>query len=314
MAKQSRTTAMALPDEFHATALAFPDKVRAAIAKNVPLEDSIKALRGGDGLLQLAKDLRATKDDVNAIQRGRFYLIDHIGELLPAGKVGAGRGNKNSKGDLPFSKPTLSAYRKVTAHKDKIDDYFAAKRDSDEPTSVTDFLNFVGSGGVMATRHGNDIIEWYTPQKYIDMAREVMGGIDLDPATSKYAQKIVRAKVYFTADDNGLTREWLGRVFLNPPFKQPLGKQFTAKLCAEVEAGNVKQAVLLTNDQTDTDWWHQVAGIAAAVCFLNGRIGFYNQAGDTSSPTNGQTFCYFGNRIATFAATFGKVGLCMRAY
>ncbi len=54
--------------------------------------------------------------NVNAIQRGRFHLIAHIGKLLPAGKVGAGRGNKNSKAPLPFSKRTLSAYRKVTKH------------------------------------------------------------------------------------------------------------------------------------------------------------------------------------------------------
>jgi hypothetical protein len=53
-------------------------------------------------------------------------LIAHIGELLPAGKLGAGRGNKNSKGGLPFSKPTLSAYRKVATHKKKIDQYFPA--------------------------------------------------------------------------------------------------------------------------------------------------------------------------------------------
>jgi ParB family chromosome partitioning protein len=164
----------------------------------------------------------------------------------------------------------------------------------------------------MATRHGNEIIEWYTPKKYVDLARSVMGGIDLDPASSRFAQRVVKAKKFHTAKDDGLTKAWSGRVFLNPPFKQPLGKQFTAKLCAEVRAKKVSQAVLLTNDQTDTDWWQEVASLASAVCFLDGRIGFYNEAGETSSPTNGQTFAYFGKDLAKFAKIFSTIGLCMR--
>lgn len=54
---------------------------------------------------------------MNAIQRGRFYLISHIGKLMPAEKPGGkpDRGKSKSKAALPLllSKPTLSAYRKV---------------------------------------------------------------------------------------------------------------------------------------------------------------------------------------------------------
>jgi hypothetical protein len=35
--------------------------------------------------------------------------------------------------------------------------------------------------------------EWYTPQPYIDAAREVLGTIDLDPATSLQAQERIQA-------------------------------------------------------------------------------------------------------------------------
>ncbi len=64
---------------------------------------------------------------MNTIGRGRLYLIAHIGALLPGDNKG-GRGKKTGKDGLPvFSKPTLSAYRKVTAHREKIDAHFAER-------------------------------------------------------------------------------------------------------------------------------------------------------------------------------------------
>jgi hypothetical protein len=64
--------------------------------------------------------------------------------------------------------------------------------------------------------------EWYTPAKYIETARRVLGQIDLDPASSEMAQRTVRADRYFSERDDGLSQQWQGRVWLNPPYTQPL--------------------------------------------------------------------------------------------
>lgn len=63
--------------------------------------------------------------------------------------------------------------------------------------------------------------EWYTPAEHLERARQVLGSIDLDPASSDFAQQRVKAAQHFTIEDDGLKREWAGRVWLNPPYAQP---------------------------------------------------------------------------------------------
>ena len=86
----------------------------------------------------------------------------------------------------------------------------------------TDFIRYCGSDGSICTKHGNSVIEWYTPKPYIAAAKKAMGDIDLDPATSKRAQRTVKAAKYYTAKQDGLLQPWSGNVFLNPPYKMPL--------------------------------------------------------------------------------------------
>jgi hypothetical protein len=66
-------------------------------------------------------------------------------------------------------------------------------------------------------RHSSESAEHYSPPGFVDAGRKVMGGIDLDPATSGAANETVRAKAIFTAASNGYSRPWWGRVWLNPP-------------------------------------------------------------------------------------------------
>jgi hypothetical protein len=80
--------------------------------------------------------------------------------------------------------------------------------------------------------------EHYTPAKYIEAARDVLGGIDLDPASCEAANGTVRAAKFFDAEHSGLVEEWHGRVWLNPSYGDLVGK-FIEKLALEMSAGRV---------------------------------------------------------------------------
>jgi hypothetical protein len=145
--------------------------------------------------------------------------------------------------------------------------------------------------------------EWYTPAVYLDAARHVMGGIDLDPASCKLANEAVGAAQYFTKEDSGLSHRWDGTVWLNPPYAQPLIGQFVDKL--RLELPNIDAAITLTNNATETAWGKTLLAECDAVCFPVGRIKFMDASGvQCGAPLQGQMICYFGSDRDRFRQCF----------
>ena len=79
---------------------------------------------------------------------------------------------------------------------------------------------------------------------YIESARTVMKGIDLDPASSDELNKSIKASIHYTIEEDGLQQEWLGRVFLNPPWSGQAEK-FVNLLLLSYRKRAVTRAVLL---------------------------------------------------------------------
>lgn len=151
--------------------------------------------------------------------------------------------------------------------------------------------------------------EWYTPSCYIEAAREVMGNIDIDPASNEVANRIIKAGEYYTAEDNGLTKEWAGNVWMNPPYTQPLVTEFCDLLVEKYQSGEVKQACVLVNNATETQFYQNMLKVCSAVCFIKGRVKFIDEQGEESgAPLQGQTILYFGTERGRFKEHFQKVG------
>jgi hypothetical protein len=114
-------------------------------------------------------------------------------------------------------------------------------------------------------------IEWHTPPEYLERVRAVLGGIDLDPASSKVAQKTVKAKRYFTEVEDAIDSGWHGRIFMNPPYCRDRMPRFVEKLIGEFRAGRVCEAIAFVHSYTNPCWFHDLAACASAICFTRNR-------------------------------------------
>ncbi len=125
--------------------------------------------------------------------------------------------------------------------------------------------------------HSSKSNEWYTPPQYIASAVAVMGGVDVDPASNEEANRIVGAGMYYTAETDGLTADWPGRVWLNPPWGG-LQEKFIGRLVKQVAAGVTTEAVVLVNaHSTDTKWFQPLWD--HTLCFTDHRINYYGSEG-----------------------------------
>lgn len=157
-------------------------------------------------------------------------------------------------------------------------------------------------------------VEWYTPQKYLDSAHKVMGGIDTDPASNDEAQKRVKAARYFTVSDDGFNKDWKGRVWLNPPYGVEDGKalagKWTMRLIEQFDAGITTEAILLVNAVIDSKWFNVLWRFP--MCLTDHRIQFElaenSPVDSNTSPIIGSAIIYMGSNITAFIREFSQFG------
>ncbi len=292
------------------------DAARTALAEASRVDD-VKAIR--DKAVALQAYARQAKDGelIGFATEIRMRAERRAGELLREmaenGERAKGGGDLRKESQpatlsiLGVSKTQSSRWQKRAEDSEEV---FELKVEA----AKTKAVNVVS--GVMANHLAQNTgqNEWYTPDEYIEAARDVLETIDVDPASSSLANKTVKAARYFTIEDDGLTEPWVGKVWMNPPYAQPLISQFIEKLCCEVENGSVSEAIVLTNDSTDTAWFQRASSLAEAICFTKKRICFVSPEGGKGSPLQGQAFFYFGRDVKRFAERFKEIGLVVTPY
>jgi phage N-6-adenine-methyltransferase len=176
-------------------------------------------------------------------------------------------------------------------------------------------LAYIGSAPGNKTEQVRDPDSWFTPSIYTEMARQVMGEIDLDPFSSAAANQRVKAKRFFDKQIDAFKSEWFseqGRVFMNPPYTRKLIDAAVDLFIANFEREAITQGIVLVNNATETKWFHALLKHCSALCLPDRRIAFENDDGKhVSGNTRGQVFFYFGHRPERFKDVFEKSGVVM---
>jgi len=131
--------------------------------------------------------------------------------------------------------------------------------------------------------------DWLTPPEII----AALGEFDLDPCAhpdqeNRTADHMIHPPV------DGLSCEWHGRVFLNPPYGSQL-KKWIKKL-AEHDNGI---ALVPARTEVESWFWPYVWQKAHAILFLRGRLYFHRPDGSTEGNAgHGSCLVAYGQRNA----------------
>lgn len=125
---------------------------------------------------------------------------------------------------------------------------------------------------------------WETPQYLFDTLNNEFH-FDIDVCATPDNAKCVR---YFTPQIDGLSQEWKGTCWCNPPYGRRIGAW--VKKAAESNANTV----MLLPARTDTAWFHNYIYGKAEVRFIRGRLKF----GDSknSAPFPSMIVIFINNR------------------
>lgn len=265
----------------------------------------------------------------------RIRAERRLGQLIAEQKatVGLNRGLAGSivsgadREPVRDERPTLSDIgvdKKLSAHSQKVaaipeaefEDIVADWRDTLETENERVSTNILAAAEKATAKphvaHNTGNNEWYTPDDILAAARDVMGGIWLDPASSEIANRRVGATIYFDKDDDGLRQSWTGgTIWMNPPYAPELVRQFADKLVETVESYPTI-AIVLVNNATETRWFQRMAGVCRAICFPVGRVRFLDPDGNPGAPLQGQAILYFGFDPDGFCERFADFGFVVR--
>lgn len=144
----------------------------------------------------------------------------------------------------------------------------------------------------------NTKVEWLTPPELVKQ----LGEFDLDPC-SPIDAPFYHATNHYTIIDDGLSKEWKGRVYLNPPY----GRGMELWLEKLKYHGN---GIALIFARTETKCffehiWHD----ADAILFVKGRIKFYHVSGvQGGTPGAPSVFIAYGKENAIALQNSGIEG------
>lgn len=141
-------------------------------------------------------------------------------------------------------------------------------------------MKSTGIGGHQSARMLKD--EWLTPPHIL----KALGPFDLDPcAPTPETRPWDTAAKHYSIRDNGLSKPWAGRVWMNPPY----GRETDKWLARMADHDN---GIALIFARTETAMFCEyVWKKASAILFISGRLHFHHVNGTRARSNSGAPSC-----------------------
>ncbi len=123
-------------------------------------------------------------------------------------------------------------------------------------------------------------IDWETPAEIYDPLNDEFF-FTLDPCCTRANQKCLHG---FTEEEDGLSQEWHGNVYMNPPYGRQI-IDWVKKAYEESQTNQVGVVIGLLPVRTDTRWFHDWVYGKAEIRFLKGRIKFVGAPASAPFPS-----------------------------
>lgn len=319
-------------------------EVETFLATRPPVETA-KELR--DRLAALCTYYKGKVDVYNELYEGQLRTERYIGQVLAelpknvgtrlGGNIVLPPDETPTLNDLGFTAMQSSRLQQLAdVPEERFNSYIATKKSATERIVKADLLNQddladaferqIQEAEYVAPRDeqrrqqiavitgSSESNEWYTPAHIIEAARQVLGHIDLDPASSEAANRVVRAGHIYTITDDGYAQIWHGRVWLNPPYGRADGEtgtnavRWSRKLIAEYEAGRVESAILLVKAALGYNWFEDLWRLYPT-CLLRERLSFVRSDGnDDGQSKHATALLYLGREVVQFQTAFRRLG------
>ena len=124
-------------------------------------------------------------------------------------------------------------------------------------------------------------IDYWTPKDFFDGLEYRYGEFTLDVAASQENTKCLQ---FYDIESNGLSRDWTGNVWCNPPYNK-IGPWIT-KAIEEVKLGGIEHVVMLLPNGISTKWFLMAWENAARMEIVHGRLNFKGPNASDSEKAN----------------------------
>jgi phage N-6-adenine-methyltransferase len=263
-----------------------------------PLHDCLEALGS------LAATIRTAHREQNGIATLRIHAIRMAGQLLPHILMPDCSPSRGDSPPLPAGIPVrqLSRWYQLAKIPDSVlRAYLQQAADEDAEVSEEGLLR-ASKAKSLDLHFSSARSEWLTPPEIVAATIRVMGAIDLDPCAD--VKKNVPAGTHYTEAEDGLSQQWSGRVYMNPPYGHAI-KAWVQRLAEYHECGSVGEAIALLPARTDTAWFRRLRPYVR--CFVTGRLTFSGHPSPAPFPS---AVFYLGSNVQKFLQVFQCLGDC----